>query len=97
MRTAFVDGISPRPAWLGLALAAMLGVWLSLGSAAALAAAEPHPSDQAKFGSFSNPNGIAIDEASGDVYVADIGTDTIYKFDAQGNPVNFSALQAAMR
>ena len=28
----------------------------------------------------------------GDVYVADIGTDTVYKFDAAGNPVDFSAL-----
>ncbi len=43
---------------------------------------------------FSNPNGIAIDESTGDVYVADIGTDTVYKFDANGNPVDFSALTA---
>ena len=42
--------------------------------------------------SFSNPNGIAVDEATGDVYVADIGTNTVYKFDASGNPVNFAAL-----
>ncbi|MGA7703661.1 MAG: hypothetical protein WB998_02080, partial [Solirubrobacteraceae bacterium] len=39
---------------------------------------------------FSNPNGIAIDEATGDVYVADIGTNTVYKFDANGIPVNFN-------
>ncbi len=39
---------------------------------------------------FSNPNGIAVDEATGDVYVADIGTtNTVYKFDANGTPVNF--------
>ena len=41
---------------------------------------------------FSNPNGIAVDEATGDVYVADIGTDTVYKFDANGNSVDFAAL-----
>jgi DNA-binding beta-propeller fold protein YncE len=57
----------------------------------ALAAAEPHP-QIGEFGSFSNPNGIAVDESTGDVYVADIGTSTVYKFDANGNPVNFSAL-----
>ncbi len=41
---------------------------------------------------FSNPNGIAVEESTGDVYVADIGTDTVYKFDANGNPVNFAGL-----
>ena len=41
---------------------------------------------------FSNPNGIAVEESTGDVYVADIGTNTVYKFDANGNPVNFSAV-----
>jgi DNA-binding beta-propeller fold protein YncE len=40
---------------------------------------------------FTNPNGIAIDESTGDVYVADIGTNTVYRFDANGKPVNFSA------
>ena len=64
---------------------------LAFSAVPALAAAEPHPKI-GEFGSFSNPNGIAIDEATGDVYVADIGTNTVYKFDASGNPVNFSAL-----
>jgi len=40
-----------------------------------------------EFGSFTNPNGIAIDESTGDVYVADLGTNTVYKFDASGNPI----------
>jgi hypothetical protein len=44
------------------------------------------------FGSFSDPNGIAIDQSSGDVYVADITTGTVQRFAANGNPVNFSAL-----
>ncbi len=55
------------------------------------ALAESHPKI-GEFGSFSNPNGIAIDEATGDVYVADIGTDAVYKFDANGSPISFSAL-----
>jgi DNA-binding beta-propeller fold protein YncE len=57
----------------------------------ALAAAEPHP-QIGEFGSFTNPNAIAIDESTGDVYVADIGTNTVYKFDASGKAANFSAL-----
>ena len=39
---------------------------------------------------FSNPNGIAVEESTGDVYVADIGTDFVYKFNANGEPVNFN-------
>jgi hypothetical protein len=38
-------------------------------------------------GALSNPNGIAIDESSGDVYVAEIGTDTVSKFTAAGVPI----------
>ncbi len=62
---------------------------LAIGMGASPALAETHPF-MSSFGSFSNPNGIAIDEASGDVYVADIGTNTVYKFDASGTPVNFN-------
>jgi hypothetical protein len=69
---------------------------LQLGSTAtsggiAPALRESHPL-QSSFGSFSDPNGIAVDEATGDVYVADIGTDAIYKFDQSGNPVSFPSL-----
>jgi hypothetical protein len=96
MRTAFFDEIRRCPARLGVALVAVVCLWLSLGSVSAFATGEAHPF-LFSFGAsssttFSNPNGIAIDESTGDVYVADIGTDTIYKFDAQGNPANFSAL-----
>ncbi len=56
-----------------------------------LAATEPHPKVE-DFGSFTNPNGIAIDESTDDVYVADLGTNTVYKFDAGGKPVDFSAV-----
>ena len=64
---------------------------MGLCASPALAAPESHPKI-GEFGSFSNPNGIAIDESTGDVYVADIGTDTVYKFDASGKAANFSAL-----
>ncbi len=73
-----------------LATFAVIGV-----TASPALAGEAHPFLHEEFGhnateAFSNPNGIAIDESTGDVYVADIGTDTVYKFDANGNPVNFS-------
>jgi hypothetical protein len=48
----------------------VVGLWVSLGSASALA--EIHPLVRS-FGSFSKPNGIAIDESIGDLYVADLG------------------------
>jgi hypothetical protein len=91
MRSAFFDGARPlRTRRFGVALVAIASLWLSLGSASAFAVAEPHPKI-GEFGSFSNPNGIAVDESTGDVYVADIGTQTVHKFDASGNPVNFTA------
>ena len=91
MRTVSFEGMRPRrAALLGLALAVVVSAWLSLGSVLALAG-EAHPL-VGEFGSFSNPNGIAVDESTGDVYVADIGTDTVYRFDASGSPVNFSEL-----
>jgi hypothetical protein len=76
-------------------LAPVLATFAVIGVTASPALAESHP----KIGEFStssnpnaNPNGIAIDETSGDVYVADIATNTVYKFDAAGNPVDFSAV-----
>lgn len=43
---------------------------------------------------FGNVQGIAVDQDTGDVYVYDIGSKggAIYKFDSEGNPVNFSGL-----
>jgi sugar lactone lactonase YvrE len=37
------------------------------------------------FGSLSNPQGVAIDQSSGDVYVADTANNRVEKFDALGN------------
>jgi len=42
------------------------------------------------FGSFTNVQGLTVDQATGDVYVFDAGTESILKFDAAGNPVNFT-------
>ncbi len=45
---------------------------------------------------FSNVQGIAVDQSSGDVYVYDTGAagGSIYRFNAAGEPVSFSALGA---
>ncbi|HWX43848.1 MAG TPA: hypothetical protein VNY52_00830 [Solirubrobacteraceae bacterium] len=59
-----------------------------MGFGSPLALAETH-TFITSFGTFTNPNGIAVDESTGNVYVADLGTDTVAKFDASGNPVAF--------
>ena len=43
-------------------------------------------------GSLSNPQAVAVDQGSGDVYVLDVGSASIVRFDATGKPANFSAL-----
>ena len=70
-------------------LCAALAIFAITGVAASPALAETHP-PVGSFGSFTNPNGIAVEESTGDVYVADLGTDTVSKFDANGTPVNFN-------
>ncbi len=82
------------------ALSLAVAVIVTLGAGASPAfAGEAHPFLNISFGhnateAFSNPNGIAVDETTGDVYVADIGTDSIYKFNANGTPVNFASLSS---
>ena len=73
--------------------------WESRASPALAGEAAPDPRTHFGFATdtFSNPNGIAVEESTGDVYVADIGTDTVYKFDANGNPLDFAALGTQTR
>src|ERR1700727_1515268 len=43
-------------------------------------------------GTFSDPQSIAVEQGSGDVFVYDVGEGgRVYKFDATGEPVDFSA------
>jgi hypothetical protein len=50
------------------------------------------------FGSFTSPQSLAVDQATGDVYVLDAGTSTgsapqlVARFDADGNPSPFAAV-----
>ncbi len=83
------------PTALPLAVAAIVA--LGAGAVPALAS-EAHPLLR-EFGrsateSFSNPNGIAVEESTGDVYVADIGTDSVYKFNANGESEEFATLHS---
>lgn len=71
---------------VGLCAAAACGSWLCASAAAALT----HPYI-GSFGSFSNVQGVAVEAKSGDVYVYDGGAETVFKFDAAGAPVNFTA------
>jgi len=41
---------------------------------------------------FLNPQGIAVDQSSGDVYAYDGGSGSIYKFNGAGEPADFTAL-----
>src|SRR6185437_2611143 len=84
MASALFDGAAPRLARVAAAVAGAIAIWLAFGGANALAAAEPHPSlfsfDRSGTPgtqALSNPNGIAIDESSGDVYVAALGSDEL--------------------
>jgi hypothetical protein len=77
---------------IATAVSLMVTVLVVMGLGASTALAEDTHPFLFSFGSFSNPNGLAIDQSSGDVYVADIGTDTVYKFNAAGDPVDFSSL-----
>jgi hypothetical protein len=78
---------------IATAVSLVVGVVVGLGAGASPALAETHPF-VSSFGSFTNPNGIAVEESTGDVYVADIGTNTVSKFDASGNPAEFPALHS---
>ncbi len=65
-------------------------VGVALVSAPALAATAHvfHSS----FGSFARPNDVAVDQSTGDVYVIDVGRETVERFNSNGEPANFSAL-----
>lgn len=46
-------------------------------------------------GTLSEPNGIAVDPATGSVYVADAGAEQIFKFDSDGQPTPSFSLDAS--
>jgi hypothetical protein len=50
------------------------------------------PEGPSGLASFANPQAVAVDQATQDVYVYDTGEAKIFKFDSGGEPVNFSGL-----
>jgi hypothetical protein len=67
------------------AVSLALTVIVAMGAGASPALAESHPKI-GEFGSFTNPNGIAVDEATGAVYVAQLGTNAQQTVIIQGGP-----------
>ena len=45
-------------------------------------------------GLLTNPQSVAVDDSNGDLYVLDLGTKTVRRFDSSGDPVPFSAARA---
>jgi hypothetical protein len=73
---------------------ALLGflLFLTVVLASAPASAALTHTFSSSFGSFASLQGVAVAQSSGDVYVLDVGTGTLQKFDAAGSPLSFSAL-----
>jgi hypothetical protein len=76
---------------LGLSVVVGLLLVCMLAGGGVASGAQVHPF-VASFGSFANPQAVAVDQASGDVFVLDVGSASVQKFDAAGNPLDFSAL-----
>src|SRR5579863_1477626 len=86
------------PRWLVCVVVLGVGFVLSAGSASAVIT---HPvfgsfgSGGPGMGAFSNTQGVAVDQSTGDVYVYDEGggrVGRILKFNSAGVPVDFSGL-----
>jgi hypothetical protein len=67
-----------------LRLLGLLALALAACAPSAASAATTHKFEKT-FGTLANPQGIAIDQSTGDLYVADTGNHQIQKFDAEGN------------
>jgi hypothetical protein len=76
------------------ALAAIAALALALVPSASAALTRPHTGS---FGSFTSPSprALAVDQASGDIYVVDQANQAISRFDSAGNPAPFSALSGS--
>jgi hypothetical protein len=70
--------------------AVLVPVLLCFYLAATAGAAVTHPFLRS-FGPFSDIQGLAVDQTSGDLYVLDVGSSTISRFNPEGDPVPFVA------
>lgn len=75
-----------------------LAIAASMALCAAASAVVVHPylgsfgPDGTSATAFGRPGAVAVDQSSGDVYVADTAAGAIYKFGPEGEPVDFAAL-----
>jgi hypothetical protein len=85
--------IHRRVAGLSRLAAAPLAIAAALLALAPAAFAGPSRSYTSSFGSFesSNPQALAVDQSTGDIYAVETGTGSVKRFDAAGNPKNFTA------
>src|SRR5271165_1231723 len=88
------SGCCGRRGAAGVFLAA--AVLVLVLSAAPASAFKGFGSSQFGAASFSNVQSVAVEQSTGDVFVYDQGTagGSIYKFNAAGEPVDFSALSS---
>jgi phosphodiesterase/alkaline phosphatase D-like protein len=92
--------MNTRKCSLVAVLAAVACAVLALNAVPALAL-EEHPflgeitGGGTPTGSFGGPSGVAVDEATGTLYVADIPHHSVDKLTLTGEPVNFEALGAS--
>ncbi len=84
--------VSARRLAAAMASLCLFAAYPTLITAPASAAATHHY--LSSFGSFSEVGAVTVDQATGDVYVLDVvhGGGSLYKFNATGEPAEFSAL-----
>jgi hypothetical protein len=82
--------MSVRKLTMGLVSSLGVLVGVLVFASAPVQAVLTHPF-RSSFGSFTNVQGVAVDQSSGDVYVFDAGAGSVFKFNAAGDPVNFSS------
>jgi hypothetical protein len=80
-------GVAAQVAILLCCALIVAAVWSASASASA-SLVRPYLSS---FGGFSNVQGVAIDQSSGDVYIYDSGAGAIFKYEADGSPGEFTA------
>ncbi len=95
VRRIGITSIARRACGGGLGILCTLALSASLATSTAQATLTHQFLGSFAAGTFSDPQAVAVDQASGDVYVYDEGAEegTIYKFNATGEPVDFSALK----
>lgn len=88
------DGSGARSVRLLALLALAIGALLAFTASSAFAletrlytGTSFGPDGTAGTASFGNVQGVAVDQASGDVYVDDAGAGKIFKFDSAGEPL----------